>query len=124
MVTTAITVHCSFCGRSNDAVDRLVGGPGVFICDTCVGLCVDVLDAHRGTKKVAELTPPWEQLDEGEMLAALPAIARSADRVEAHLGSWVEQLRIRGVTWERIGQALDISRQSAWERFSKLVDER
>jgi hypothetical protein len=35
---------CSFCGKRRDQVERLVAGPGVFICDECVRLCVDIID--------------------------------------------------------------------------------
>ncbi|MFF5262568.1 hypothetical protein ACFY4C_26835 [Actinomadura viridis] len=38
--------------------------------------------------------------------------------LEVELRVWVRELRRRGVTWARIGQALGITRQSAWERFS------
>ena len=36
-------VHCSFCGKREDQVKRLIAGPGVFICDECVDLCCDIL---------------------------------------------------------------------------------
>jgi hypothetical protein len=35
--------RCSFCGKSQDQVRKLVAGPGVFICDSCIGLCNEVL---------------------------------------------------------------------------------
>ncbi|MCK4541662.1 MAG: ATP-dependent Clp protease ATP-binding subunit ClpX [Spirochaetales bacterium] len=35
---------CSFCGKSSDVVRRLIAGPGVFICDECVGVCKKILD--------------------------------------------------------------------------------
>jgi len=35
--------RCSFCGKTNKEVDKLISGPHVFICDKCVSLCVDVL---------------------------------------------------------------------------------
>jgi hypothetical protein len=41
-----------------------------------------------------------------------------AQQVETDLRSWVRELRRRGVTWSRIGVALGITRQSAWERFN------
>lgn len=36
-------VHCSFCGKREDQVKRLIAGPGVFICDECIDLCCDIL---------------------------------------------------------------------------------
>lgn len=35
--------HCSFCGKVKTAVDRLVAGPTVYICNECIELCEDVL---------------------------------------------------------------------------------
>ncbi len=39
------TLKCSFCGKSQDDVRRLVAGPGVYICNECVELCQSVLDS-------------------------------------------------------------------------------
>jgi hypothetical protein len=52
------------------------------------------------------------------MLDHIPRMAVVAHQVETDLRSWVQELRRRGVTWEKIGKALGITRQSAWERFS------
>lgn len=35
--------RCSFCGKSRDAVAKLISGPGVYICDECVDLCNRIL---------------------------------------------------------------------------------
>ena len=37
-------VKCSFCGKSQDQVRRIIAGPGVFICDECVELCSEIID--------------------------------------------------------------------------------
>ena len=37
------TVKCSFCGRTKDQVEGMVAGPGLFICNYCVDMCLDVL---------------------------------------------------------------------------------
>jgi ribosomal protein L37AE/L43A len=34
---------CSFCGKRQDQVRKLVAGPGVWICDQCVALCVEIV---------------------------------------------------------------------------------
>ena len=39
-----VTVSCSFCLKSQDAVAKLVAGPGVYICDECVDLCRQIID--------------------------------------------------------------------------------
>src|SRR6266540_3606428 len=36
-------LHCSFCGKSQHEVRKLIAGPTVFICDECVELCMDII---------------------------------------------------------------------------------
>ena len=53
---------CSFCGKTQDEVRKLVAGPSVYICDECVDLCNDILteeleDVGRHTNRVAVPTP-------------------------------------------------------------------
>ncbi len=39
-------VTCSFCGKAQDSVKKLVAGPGVYICDECVDLCTSIIEAE------------------------------------------------------------------------------
>ena len=39
-------IRCSFCGKHQDQVDRLIAGPNVYICNECVQLCNDILDGY------------------------------------------------------------------------------
>ena len=52
-----------------------------------------------------------------ELLAHLPEIAAVASQVEERLNAWVGTARQRRISWARIGAALGMTRQSAWERF-------
>jgi ATP-dependent Clp protease ATP-binding subunit ClpX len=38
-------IRCSFCGKHQDQVKRMIAGPGVYICDECVNLCVEAMGA-------------------------------------------------------------------------------
>jgi hypothetical protein len=38
------TLYCSFCGKSQHEVRKLIAGPTVFICDECVALCADIVE--------------------------------------------------------------------------------
>ena len=40
-------VHCSFCGNPDSQVERLIAGPGVYICNECVALCNELLQEER-----------------------------------------------------------------------------
>ncbi|GAB6161349.1 ATP-dependent Clp protease ATP-binding subunit ClpX [Desulfothermus naphthae] len=54
---------CSFCGRSQDQVQRLIAGPDVFICDECISLCNEILIQDRMSEETIEdgnLIPPSE----------------------------------------------------------------
>lgn len=47
--------RCSFCGKSEAMVHKLIEGPGVFICDECIALCNDLIErSSRGSKKPAQ----------------------------------------------------------------------
>ena len=37
------TLFCSFCGKSQHEVKKLIAGPTVYICDECVDLCTDII---------------------------------------------------------------------------------
>ena len=42
------TLYCSFCGKSQHEVRKLIAGPTVFICDECVELCMDIIrEEHK-----------------------------------------------------------------------------
>ena len=37
-------VKCSFCGKPQEVVKKIIAGPGVYICDECIALCQDIID--------------------------------------------------------------------------------
>ena len=53
------TLHCSFCGKSQYEVRKLIAGPTVFICDECTNLCNDILkeDGTNAVSRNADATP-------------------------------------------------------------------
>jgi ATP-dependent Clp protease ATP-binding subunit ClpX len=109
------TLHCSFCGKSQHRVKMLIAGPGVFICNECVGLCGTIISGgpypdHSGFKPLARPTE--------ELLELLPSVDFAADSSRDFLQSIVDTLRGRKVSWAAIAAQLEVSRQSAWERFS------
>jgi ATP-dependent Clp protease ATP-binding subunit ClpX len=42
-------MQCSFCGKRQDQVRKLVAGPGIYICDQCIELCQEVVGESSGT---------------------------------------------------------------------------
>src|SRR5688500_11560238 len=106
-------LRCSFCGKARDEVTHLIAGPGVFICNECVDLCEKVI----GDEPLPAF-PPLDGKSDEELLADVVRLDKSRGQVEAAVRDRVLRLRARSVTWTRIGEALGITRQSAWERFS------
>jgi hypothetical protein len=116
--TAPLIASCSFCGKPNTEVAKLVAGPGVYICNECVALSQQVIDADARPPAVPRLAP-WQQAhDLDAVLENLPRIAKAAQLVEESLAGWVGRGRELGATWARIGEALGMTRQSAWARFS------
>jgi hypothetical protein len=101
----ARTLYCSFCFKSQHDVEKLLSGHGaIFICGECVEACNEIMAGRspNPSKQCSESELPTERLQgKGDQLQAV-----------------VDLLRSRDVSWARIGAALGISRQSAWERFS------
>ena len=47
---TSQALKCSFCGKSQKQVIKLIAGPGVYICDECIELCVEIIDEEKVEK--------------------------------------------------------------------------
>lgn len=54
-------LHCSFCGKEQDSVKRLVAGPGVYICDECIELCNEIIAEESD-----------QQIQDGDVFSNLP----------------------------------------------------
>lgn len=118
------TMRCSFCGKNAEEVEKLIAGPGVYICGECVTLCVEWLESDspapprapylRASPDAAAMAgkPSDEVL---ELIASRSGAAKGADQNVKELVAFV---RARGVSWTRIGEALGVTRQAAWERYS------
>ncbi|SDH35608.1 ATP-dependent Clp protease ATP-binding subunit ClpX [Alteribacillus persepolensis] len=56
-------LKCSFCGKTQDQVRKLVAGPGVYICDECIELCTEIVEEELGTEEEVEfeeIPKPYE----------------------------------------------------------------
>ena len=93
-IATPHPIRCSFCGRGQDEVARLVSGPSVYICSECVKLCNDILEGSSSAKQPAsggQLPKPAEIkriLDDyvvGQNLRQEDARGRRLQPLQAHL---------------------------------------
>lgn len=63
---TADLLKCSFCGKSQKQVKKLIAGPGVYICDECIDLCNEIIEeelAEGAELSLGELPKPHEIFD-------------------------------------------------------------
>jgi ClpX C4-type zinc finger len=107
------TPCCSFCTKDKDSVTKLVAGPGVYICNECVDLCTQIL-----AMETMPVVGAWHEQSDDELLSSLARVQTVAPQIDAAMHEYVDTLRARGVSWTRIGAALSVSKQAAWERFS------
>jgi ATP-dependent Clp protease ATP-binding subunit ClpX len=74
-------LKCSFCGKSQDQVRKLIAGPGVYICDECIDLCNEILDeelvegqghSSRPSAEASRKTPQKKAPKPAPTLASIP----------------------------------------------------
>ena len=110
---------CSFCGLVGTSETRFAGGLGAMMCLDCLNAYHAV---SRSEEAVAAISrPPWDEMTDTELLSKLPLIASSADQVNNFMGDWIGLIRERNLSWAAIGKAMGISRQAAWERFTRAA---
>ena len=51
-------LSCTFCGKGQEEVRKLIAGPSVYICDECVDLCHSILSENKQDKKLSDITAP------------------------------------------------------------------
>jgi hypothetical protein len=110
---------CSFCDKPSAAVEKLVAGPAVYICNECVDLSASIIAdaAHSTPEELARRQAQFASPSVEEILNLLPGVARLAARVEADLARWVGRLREQGTGWPQIADALGTSPDGARQRF-------
>jgi len=102
-----VMLLCSFCGKSQSEVKKLIAGPTVYICDECIGLCNDIL--------ADELVG-----DQAQLRQVLLLQINGHERSARELGELRERLGERMP--QPIREALDLHGQ-AWSRLKGAVAE-
>ncbi len=52
-------LNCSFCGKAKAEVDRLIAGPGVYICNECIESCHDLIQ-EQALKEITDTHQEWD----------------------------------------------------------------
>ena len=68
-------LKCSFCGKSQHQVTKIIAGPGVYICDECIALCNEIIVSE--TSGHDPVTPPTD----GDVEAAARAVNEAVSRL-------------------------------------------
>lgn len=87
-------LKCSFCGKSQDQVKKLIAGPGVYVCDECVDLCNEILDEELLDKQPTK-SLVLQKFQDPEYLESSSVSYYSADLKRLH---WMTKDKWRGQT--------------------------
>jgi len=109
---TQITM-CSFCGKSKAEVKRLIAGPGVYICDACVGVCSGVLEKESRSEVEKQAAPALRIPKPSEIKRQLDQHVIGQDRAKRTLSVAV---------YNHYKRVLAASRSSAGSETSTAAD--
>src|SRR5574338_57450 len=92
-------LSCSFCGKNQKEVKKLIAGPTVYICDECIGLCNDIID---------------EEIEKEEQVSGLAAVPKPAE-IKVVLDEYV-------IGQERAKKILAVAVHNHYKRIDSRVD--
>lgn len=86
-------LRCSFCGKSQEQVRKLIVGPGVYICDECVELCNEILEEEFSDKNLAAASvtgqpgvrSPKQSTNKGFSLTSIPKPIEIKNYLDDHV---------------------------------------
>ena len=113
-------LKCSFCGKSQEQVRKLIAGPGVYICDECVELCNEILDEEL-MENAAGMTPSVARSPEKNQPKNPPAKIKFEDipkprEIKAYLDEHV-------IGQNDAKKVLSVAVYNHYKRLSLLPDE-
>ena len=95
------TAKCSFCGKGQDEVQKLIAGPGVYICDECIHLCVLILDEPAAEEKPGREFPPLNDIS-------------TPKEIKSHLDQYV-------IGQERAKKSVSVAVYNHYKRVRHLI---
>ena len=83
-------VRCSFCGRMQDEVKRLIAGPNAYICNECVNICAELIEEEmENAENTERFALEGDLPTPAEMKAALDQYVIGQDLMCSTLISWM-----------------------------------
>ncbi len=98
------TLKCSFCGKSQEQVKRLIAGPNVYICDECIELCNEILEEELSIYK-KEDSDEWS-------LESLPKPAEIKEILDSYV-----------IGQEKAKKTLAVAMYNHYKRIQSIVDD-
>ena len=86
-------LKCSFCGKTQDQVKKLIAGPEVYICDECVELCNEILDEEFFEHK----DKPEDKKEDGDEVKAIPKPQEIKAYLDEHIVGQDDAKRVLSV---------------------------
>ncbi|MDR1087808.1 MAG: ATP-dependent Clp protease ATP-binding subunit ClpX [Coriobacteriales bacterium] len=105
-------IHCSFCGKTQDMVHKLIAGPAVFICDECVRLCDEMLQDDPSERQLKEILDEIDS-ETGLISSPLPGLKKLPTPAEIH-----QQLSNYVIGQELAKKALSVAVYNHYKRVS------
>ncbi|MDR1358841.1 MAG: ATP-dependent Clp protease ATP-binding subunit ClpX [Coriobacteriales bacterium] len=107
-----LEVRCSFCGKTQDMVHKLIAGPAVFICDECIHLCGEMLQDDPAERQLKEILDEIES-DAGLVSGLAPGLKKLPTPAEIH-----QQLSHYVIGQELAKKALSVAVYNHYKRVS------
>jgi hypothetical protein len=74
------SLNCSFCGKSQNDVRKLIVGPEVYICDECIDLCHELIAEPEPSEEEKKAARRWWSRHHGDIRQVIAAAAKKAQR--------------------------------------------
>ena len=102
--STKVQYRCSFCGKAQEQVSRLIAGPGgVYICNECISLCQEIIDEEQATQARREAQSGRDDTERGTSWRSGESVTPDAT-LAAQLAPLTAELAEARATIERLAR--------------------